>query len=841
MNWAELGIAAGRWALFNSAGAALIVILVLIIQTTLGDRISPRWRHNLWLLVVARLILPAIPAIQLPLPHWPQTQATVAVTLPSPSKELPKAIAAPTNLFVESNHFDVDNWHSLQVAAEPVSASTGDFTQVTADPAPASATEAVIISSKPLLTTVSFPQSDNSQALPKRSFTIPWRTLLPVAWLLGAVLVAAGFLLSTLRLRFITRRFNRVDDPHVLDLLTRCTQLLGLKRSPILVSGPQDFGPALVGLLRPRLVVPQLILTNFSEQELRSVFLHELVHYRRRDVAMNYLLAALTALHWFNPLVWLAFARLRAERELACDQAVMKLSPPRERLAYGCTILKLLELAGRGPQVPAAAVGVIGNKGLMQRRIAMIARFDRRPSNLSFTAAALSLVVAGATLTAPTFAQDKPAPIPTRPEAAPAVDQARRTIDAAAAEPKVPTSTAPQPPTALDPLAPPPVATTPTAPLSMETAAQAPLPIGAAVAEPPPPTEPRRADVFSGASRSIEDASASAADAKTMERLRQSHPLSSQGAPLRDVLRQIADIGKLDIVTDDKALSSELDAAINLSVHEPRPLEQLLEMSLRLSGPQADYSVLNGVIFVSSRGELNSRIVTRVYDVGNADHDAITDLLINGSHLVPRVSYVGTKLVVTASELTQRHVAKLLSAVSDQMSQHRVGQASRGTSAQETTLHALRFADPQTVAQVLGSACSPNIRVVIDPRTNSIVVTGSQDDQSLAAKIISKLDQPAGEKGAPLSADETVAKLRSLAEAAIKISERYGANSKQLEDVAKQVDAVGTEASKWIDRLAKDGNLPAAEKLRSELQQIKDLLAPLAKEVQSNRPPEVNR
>ncbi len=54
-------------------------------------------------------------------------------------------------------------------------------------------------------------------------------------------------------------------------------------------------------------------------------------------------------------------------------------------------------------------------------------------------------------------------------------------------------------------------------------------------------------------------------------------------------------------------------------------------------------------------------------------------------------------------------------------------------------------------------------------------------------------------------------------------------------------DAVGTEASKWIDRLAKDGNLPAAEKLRSELQQIKDLLAPLAKEVQGNRPPEVAR
>jgi len=73
------------------------------------------------------------------------------------------------------------------------------------------------------------------------------------------------------------------------------------------------------------------------------------------------------------------------------------------------------------------------------------------------------------------------------------------------------------------------------------------------------------------------------------------------------------------------------------------------------------------------------------------------------------------------------------------------------------------------------------------------------------------------------------------------IAAKYGTSAltSTPTELAKQVDAVGTEASKWIDRLAKDGNLPAAEKLRSELQQIKDLLAPLAKEVQPNRPPEV--
>jgi len=369
------------------------------------------------------------------------------------------------------------------------------------------------------------------------------------------------------------------------------------------------------------------------------------------------------------------------------------------------------------------------------------------------------------------------------------------------------------------------------------------------VTQPPLPGIPgHTVDAFAGSPRAIEDASATAANAKTMERLKVTHPLASQGAPLRDVLRMIADFGKLDIVTDDQAISTagaDLNAPVNMTINEPRPLEQLLEMSLRLAGPQIDYSVLNGVIFVSSRDQLSNRIVTRVYDIGNADHGAITDLLTNGTGLVPHVSFVGNKLVITASELTQRHVAKLLSAVSDQMSQHRVGQASRGNPSRETVVRPLKFADPATVGQVITTVCSPNVMISVDARTNSLIITAPPDDLKIATSLIEKLDMPGkqgdGEKAVPQSAEDKILRLRELAQVAIKMSQMYGANSQQLEKVGKEVDSLGTEVSKWIDQLAKDGNLPAAEKLRNELSQIKDLLAPLAKEVQGNRPPEAAR
>src|SRR4051794_22866194 len=93
MNWGELGIAAGRWALTNSAGAAVLVILVLIVQKGLGERISPRWRHNLWLLVVVRLMLPALPGIHIHVPQW--THEAVKVNQTAIASE--HALATPSS------------------------------------------------------------------------------------------------------------------------------------------------------------------------------------------------------------------------------------------------------------------------------------------------------------------------------------------------------------------------------------------------------------------------------------------------------------------------------------------------------------------------------------------------------------------------------------------------------------------------------------------------------------------------------------------------------------------------------------------------------------------------
>jgi beta-lactamase regulating signal transducer with metallopeptidase domain len=865
MNWQGLGFAVGKWALWNSAGAAVVVVLLLAVQRLWGNQISARWRHNLWLLVAVRLILPAMPGLAISIPQWlkPAPNPKIVAVAPSQPVVIPINVASPE--VVSKADFPGTQFTG------PIIAPTRD----TADKQPAFDVKTFETNAKPEFfeaVATSAPVVADSQTANRQTATslppsvqvsrkaptspapaiqaISWKLWALAAWTLGMFLMLTRLALNTLQLRRLTDTFQRVDDADLHDLLADCCRRIGIKRPPMLVKGPSGFGPALIGLWRPRLILPARVLKKFSRSEIRSILLHELMHLRRRDVLINYLIALLQAVHWFNPLVWIGFSKIRAERELACDEAVLSLSPARDRLPYGCTILKLLETMGDGG-MPVGAVGVVQHKGLVQRRINMIARFSGERRNRPVTAILMSALVGGAALTATSLAQDKPveaAPKVAAPTLTPpsAVDNARVAVEAAAS--------------------PKPVSGSPDAMLVQTGPAAAPSALPAPAMRPaygapepvqvtPPATPNRRsrdaAQRTDNSPRTIEDASATIADAKTAERLKHLQPLDANGLPLREVLNMIADVGKVDIVTDDQSLANagvDPNVAVNIRLRDPRPLEQILEMSLRLASPQVDYTILDGVIFVASRAELNAHTVTRVYDIGNADHSTLNELLINGTGLVPHTAYIGDKLVITASELTQRHVAKLLSAVSDQMSKRAAGQTSnRGDGSLRTTIFALKYADAQSLKSVLATACSPGCFLAVDGRTNSLIVKGADDDLNLADEVIRKLDTPASkvEKSSNSLPDWVAPRLealRDLYEKATAKRMQVGAGNPEYRAMLSHEQVVQSELEALMYQLRKDGNELASTNLRRELDLITSTFSESpAKEKNTVDPEELNR
>ena len=102
----------------------------------------------------------------------------------------------------------------------------------------------------------------------------------------------------------------------------RLAQSLGIERPVTFLSGDEDAMPMACGLVRARVLLPAEA-DDWPIERQRVVLLHELAHVKRRDCLTQMLAHLACATYWFNPLVWLAARRLRAERERACDDLVL--------------------------------------------------------------------------------------------------------------------------------------------------------------------------------------------------------------------------------------------------------------------------------------------------------------------------------------------------------------------------------------------------------------------------------------------------------------------------------------------------------------------------------------
>jgi hypothetical protein len=200
-----------------------------------------------------------------------------------------------------------------------------------------------------------------------------------------------------LRLNRVISRLRPLTNGAVLDLLEDCKAEMGVRTPLSLVETAAVNSPALLGFIRPRLLVPVGLTQQFAPAELRYIFLHELGHLKRCDIPLNWVLSVLLILHWFNPLVWFAFSRLRADRELACDAMALAHAQESERQPYGQTIIKLLERFTRPALVPGL-LGILETKNQMKRRIRMIAKF-RSKDNWSMLATSVAAAIALVTLT----------------------------------------------------------------------------------------------------------------------------------------------------------------------------------------------------------------------------------------------------------------------------------------------------------------------------------------------------------------------------------------------------------------------------------------------------------
>lgn len=299
------------WLLGAGLRASILVMPVLGLQYVLRKWLPASWRYAMWLPVVLVLVLPVLPERP-----WSFSFGLVAPEEP------------------------------VVMTVVPVAAPAGGV--LVAPPA------AVVPPASP----------------PSARAIISW------VWLTGAVVAMLAVCGSYWR---ILRRFGRTGgaavEPALQAMIESEARRMRLRHTPRVCWLPRGHSPAVAGWWRPLLLLPKSFPEGFATDEARLIIRHELMHVRRWDLPMNWLLCALQCLHWFNPLLWLAFARIRADRELACDAAVLGAETADQRCAYGHALLKLqdsmpLSVAG------LALIGIFSRGSAIKGRIMRIAAFE---------------------------------------------------------------------------------------------------------------------------------------------------------------------------------------------------------------------------------------------------------------------------------------------------------------------------------------------------------------------------------------------------------------------------------------------------------------------------------
>lgn len=207
-------------------------------------------------------------------------------------------------------------------------------------------------------------------------------------WISGVAILAVFTLIAMLKINKIKKHTNSLRNNRLLSLFEHCKHKLRITKSIFVGESSLVKTPMTFGLFKTYVVLPRHFDQWLSEKDIEYIFLHELTHYKNKDFAVNYLMVILQILYWFNPLVWLAFRRMRLDREIACDAGVLNSLDEQAYLEYGNSIIHFAHKASRAVTIDLAN-HLNGSKEQIKTRIKKIAYFKPESKRMRWKSAAI--------------------------------------------------------------------------------------------------------------------------------------------------------------------------------------------------------------------------------------------------------------------------------------------------------------------------------------------------------------------------------------------------------------------------------------------------------------------
>jgi beta-lactamase regulating signal transducer with metallopeptidase domain len=306
-----------------SIAMSVLILLFIAITPLLSKRYTAKWRYYTWLVIVIGLIIPFRPHLD---------TALIRIDIHS----IPSY----------TQHRILDN--SKTIGDNPIPTDTQWM----------------------LSDNVGTVADDNIQTGRVRQglSVVPWYQWVGSLWAAGVAVFIAYHSIRHIRfLKMIKRWCEEVTDPQTMGIL-QCLQ------SNFEISKPVKLwvcscitSPMMIGFITPVILLPS---TNYPMDELAFILKHELVHFKRKDLWYKSLVFIATAIHWFNPFVYLMAREIAAQCEISCDAEVVKDIDRDGRQKYSETIIGVIKNQSR--MQTAFSTNFYGGKKSMKNRILSI-------------------------------------------------------------------------------------------------------------------------------------------------------------------------------------------------------------------------------------------------------------------------------------------------------------------------------------------------------------------------------------------------------------------------------------------------------------------------------------
>jgi len=167
--------------------------------------------------------------------------------------------------------------------------------------------------------------------------------IVAVIWVGGVVAVFAYQLFMHYRfIKAVNRWGEKLETSKILSILENEQKETGVVAEVSLYQCQFITSPLLLGIRNPKILLPDMEL---SQDELSMIIRHELIHFRRKDIMVKFIILLATALHWYNPVIWFSSKAISLQCEISCDNETMLNTEMEQRQQYSETLIGVIRQA----------------------------------------------------------------------------------------------------------------------------------------------------------------------------------------------------------------------------------------------------------------------------------------------------------------------------------------------------------------------------------------------------------------------------------------------------------------------------------------------------------------